>query len=139
MASGLYNRFKQDVMKKLVDLSGDTIMVALMTSSHSYSPDHNVWADVSVNEINPSGFVGYLAGGGTLSGLTVYGTSTAKWNATDISWPSSTIIAYHAVVYDASNSNSLILSLDFGGAKSTEAEDFKIRWDNDINAIITLT
>jgi len=139
MAGGIYNRFKQDCLKKLVDLSSDTIMCALMTSSHAFSADHNVWSDVSINEINPSGFVGYVAGGATVDGLSVYGTTTAKWNASDVAWPLSTIIAYHAVLYDANNSNSLICSLDFGGPKSTEAEDFKIRWDNSVNAIITVT
>ena len=139
MSSGIYNCFKQDCMTKRVDLSGDTIMVALMSDSHVFSAAHNYWSDVSANEIDPSGFVGYIQGGNTLSGLTVYGTTTAKWNATDISWNNSTIIAYHAVIYDATASGALICSIDFGGGKSTEAEDFKIRWDNAVNAIITLT
>jgi len=139
LSSGIYNRFKQDCLSGLVDLTGDTIMCALMKVSHAFSADHNVWSDVSANEIDPSGFVGYVSGGATVDGLSVYGTTTAKWNAGDVSWPLSTIISYHAVLYNASNSNSLMCSLDFGGAKSTEAEDFKIRWDNDVNAIITLT
>ena len=139
MASGIYNRLKEDIMTKKVDLSGDTIMVALMGVGHSFSAAHNYFSDVSSNQIDPLSFVGYVGGGAVLGGLSVAGTTTTKWNASDVSWPSSTIIAYHAVVYDASNSNSLICSIDFGGAKSTEAEDFKIRWDNTNNAIIMLT
>ena len=139
MSSGIYNRFKQDVLTKKVDLSGDTIMTALMGAGHSYSAAHNVFSDVSANEIPASGFVGYIQGGATVNGLSVAGSSTVKWNAADVSWADSTIIAYHAVLYDANNSNSLICSLDFGGPKSTEAEVFKIRWDNVTNAIITLT
>jgi hypothetical protein len=139
MSSGIYNIFKQKCMTGEMDLSGDTILVGLMTNSHAFSASHNYWSDVSSNEINPSGFVGYIAGGGTLDGLSVYGTTTAKWNAADITWNDSTIIAYHAVVYNASASGALICSIDFGAMKSTEAEDFKIRWDNIDNAIIMLT
>ena len=139
MASGIYNRLKSDLMSKNVDLTGDTIMVALMGVGHAFSAAHNVWSDVSANELTQGDWVGYLDGGTTLDGLSVSGTTTVKWNATDVTWTASTIIAYHAVIYDVSNSNSLICSIDFGAAKSTEAEDFKIRWDNTNNAIIMLT
>lgn len=134
MASGLYNRFKANLMNKIVDLEGDTIKVMLLDDSHAFSAAHNVIGDVSANEISGTG---YTAGGGTLAGKTVTQAATTKWDANDIQWTSATFTAYHAVIYDDTVvTDDLICSIDFGGAQEVTAGTFKIQWH--VNGIITL-
>lgn len=134
MASGIYNRFKANLMNKEVDLEADTIQVALLDNSHSFSATDNVWSDVSANEISGTG---YTASGLTLSGKAVTQAATTKWDATDASWSSSSFTAYHAVIWDDSvGTDDLICSIDFGGAQTVSSGTFTISWDSD--GIITL-
>jgi hypothetical protein len=138
MASGVYNRLKYNVMKKLVDLSGDTFKVMLLNNSHSFNADHNVNTDINTNELAASG--NYTTGGATLSTPTVTQDDTndcATFDAVDTSWTTATFTAYHAVIYDTTVSNNLVCSIDFGGAKSVSAGTFTIQWS--ANGIIRLS
>jgi len=134
MASGIYSCFKEDLMTKAVDLVNDTINVALYDNSHVFTATDTTYT--TTNELATSG--NYTQGGVALSGKSVTAGTTTKWDATDASWANGTFTAYHAVLYDVTNGNSLIASIDFGGAKTVAAETFKIRWDNALNAILTL-
>lgn len=138
MASGIYNRFKANLMNKEVDLEADTIKVALLDNSHSFNADNNTWSDVSANEISGTG---YTAGGEELTNKSVTQDDTndkAVFDADDVSWSSATFTAYHAVLYDDTLANDdLICSIDFGGAKSVSSGTFTIQWDAD--GIITLS
>jgi hypothetical protein len=134
MASGIYNRFKANLMNKVIDLEADTVMVMLMTTVHAFTATHNVIGDVSANEITGTA---YVAGGAELTGKSVTQAATTKWDGTDVTWAASTITAYHAIIYnDLAGSDELICSIDFGGAKSSSEGDFKIAWHAD--GIITL-
>lgn len=138
MASGVYNRLKYNIMKKLVDLSGDTFKVILLNNSHAFNADHNVLTDVNANELAASG--NYATGGATLSTPTVTQDDTndcGTFDAVDISWTTATFTAYHAVIYDTTVSNNLVCSIDFGGAKSVSAGTFTIQWS--ANGIIRLS
>ena len=132
MASGIYNRFKANLMNKEVDLEADTIKVALYDNSHSFTASDTDYT--TTNELATAG--GYTRGGATLSGKAVTEAATTKWDATDISWASATFSAYHAVIYDSSVSNDLILSLDFGGVQTISSGTFTIQWHT--SGIITL-
>jgi len=138
MASGIYNRFKANLMNKEVDLEADTIKVALLDNNHSFNADDNTWSDVSANEISGTG---YTAGGEELANKSVTQDDTndkAVFDADDVSWTSATFTAYHAVIYDDTlASDDLICSIDFGGAKSVSNGTFTIQWDS--NGIITLS
>jgi len=140
MASGIYNRFKANLMSGAVNLDsgGDTIKVALLDDNHSFVADHDTWSDVSANEISGTG---YTAGGETLTNQSVTQDDTndkAVFDADDVSWTSATFTAYHAVLYDDTlASDDLICSIDFGGAKSVSNGTFTIQWDAD--GIITLS
>jgi len=138
MASGIYNRFKANLMNKEVDLEADTIKVALLDNNHSFNADDNTWSDVSANEISGTG---YTAGGEELANKSVTQDDTndkAVFDADDVSWTSATFTAYHAVIYDVTlASDDLICSIDFGGAKSVSNGTFTIQWDS--NGIITLS
>ncbi|KKK73526.1 hypothetical protein LCGC14_2892910, partial [marine sediment metagenome] len=117
MASGIYNRFKANLMNKEVDLEADTIKVALYDNSHSFTAADT---DYTTSNELASGS-GYTTGGNTLASKAVTEAATTKWVAADRNWTAATFTAYHAVIYDTSVSNDLIASIDFGGAKAVVA------------------
>lgn len=132
MSSGIYNRLKANLMNKVVDLEGDTIKVTLYDNSHSFTAtDTDYTTD---NELASTG--GYTQGGMTLANAAVTEAATTKWDADDVAWTSATFTAYHAVIYDSTASNDLIVSIDFGGAKTVTAGTFTIQFDS--SGIITL-
>lgn len=123
MASGIYSRFKANLMNKEVDLEADTIKVALYDNSHSFTATNTDYT--TDNEVAGAG---YTAGGVTLASKAVTEAATTKWDAADAAWTSASFTAYHAVIYDSSVSNDLICSIDFGGAKQVTAGTFTIQW-----------
>lgn len=134
MASGIYNRFKANLMNKEVDLEADTIKFALLSSSHSFTATHNTWSEVSTNQITGTG---YTSGGATLAGKAVTQGATTKWDATDPSWTSSTFSAAFGVIYDDTTTNDdLICCFDFGGTQSVVSGTFTVQFHAD--GIITL-
>lgn len=134
MASGIYNRFKANVLNKECDMEADTIKVMLLSGSHSFTATNNVLSDVSTNQITGTG---YTAGGATLANKAVTQGATTKWDADDTEWSSATFTTAHAVIYDDSLANDdLIASLDFGGNQTVAGAKFSIVWSSD--GIITL-
>jgi len=134
MASGMYNRFKANLMNKEVDLEADIIKCMLLDNVHAFTSTHNQKSEIVANEISGTG---YTAGGAALATKAVTQGATTKWDADDTQWTSATFTAYHAVLYDDTLVNDdLIGSIDFGGAKSVSAGTFKIQWH--VNGIITL-
>jgi len=139
MASGIYNVFKADLMEKQVSLvdAGDDIYVGLLSDGHTFTLTDTVWGSVSANEIINQSGSGYTANGSLLDNKSVTTAAATKFDADNTAWSSSTFTAYHAVLYDLSNTSSLICSIDFGGAKTVSAGTFTIQWD--VAGIITLT
>ena len=134
MASGIYNCFKGDLMEKQVNLAtaGDTINVALYDNIHAFNATDTVYT--TTNELATAG--GYTQGGATLAGQTVTTAATTKFDGTDTAWAAATFTAYFAVIYDSTNADSLICTIDFSGAKTVAAGTFTIQWHAD--GIITL-
>jgi hypothetical protein len=135
MASGIYNKFKANLMNKVVDLEADTIKIALYNNSHSFNAAHTNYT--TTNELATTG--GYTQGGATLASKAVTEAATTKWDATDPAWAASTFTAYFAVIYDTTvhaTNNNLICCIDFGGAKTVSAGTFTIVFD--AAGIITL-
>lgn len=133
MASVIYNSFKRDIMNGSIDLDTDTIKIALVTSS--YTPDidaHEDFADIT-NEVSGTG---YTAGGETLS-TTVSVDDTddeGVFDATDVTWSTSTITARGAVIYKSTGTAStslLVCYLDFGGDFSSNGGDFTINFNSE--------
>ncbi len=137
MAAGtsIYNRTKANLANKIIDWEADTIKVALMDNSHSFTATDNTWGAVSANEMAGTG---YSAGGATVVSCAVTQGATTKLDAYDASWLNSTLSdAYHAVIYDDTLANDdLIASVDFGGAYSTVSGTFSIVWSS--AGVITL-
>jgi len=132
MASGIYNNYKVRMLGSgtMADLDGDTIKIALLTSS--YTPDfdaHDFFDDVSANEVGASGT--YSAGGATLS-VTLTQDNTDNegvFDATDVSWTSATITARYAVIYKSTgvaSTSPLIALIDFGSDQTSTAGTFAI-------------
>ena len=132
MASGVYNRFKANLMNKVVDLEADTIIIALYDDSHSFTATDTDYT--TTNELATAG--GYTRGDKELAGKAVTQAATTKWDATDAAWTTATFTAYFAVIYDETAGNDLICCIDFGGAKTVAAGTFTIQWD--AAGIITL-
>jgi len=132
MASGIYNRFKANLMNKEVDLEADTINIALYDNSHAFTATDTDYT--TSNELATTG--GYTQGGQALDNKAVTEAATTSWDADDEAWTSATFTAFHAVIYDVSVSNDLIASIDFGGAKTVAAGTFTIQFD--ASGIITL-
>ena len=131
MANVIYNSFKKTIGDGTIDWDTDTIKVALVTSS--YTPDIDTHTDFSTHVTNEVVGTGYTAGGATLAGKVVTVDTTNDWaeyDATDVTWGSSTITARGAVVYESTGGN-LICYVDFGSDKSSSAGDFTISWHGD--------
>ncbi len=133
MASGVYNRFKANLMNKVVDMEADTINVALYDNSHTFSAGDTDYT--AVNELATAG--GYTQGGQALDNKSVTEAADTKFDADNEVWTSATFTAYHAVIYDVTVSNDLICSIDFGGAKTVTSGTFTITFHSD--GIITLS
>ena len=132
MASGIYNRFKSHIMKKLMDLVNDTIKVALYGASFSFTA-----TDTAYTTTNEIGGNGYSAGGATLGNTSVTEGATAVFDADDSTWPASSFSAYHAVMYNQSPCNTLICAIDFGGVQTVTSGTFTIQYAS--SGIIRLT
>jgi hypothetical protein len=139
MASGIYNRFKANLMNKVVDMEADNIYVVLLTTAHSFSATHNVLSEIIANELAQSG--GYVATGTALAAKAVTQAATTKFAASNSTWTTSTFVAGHAALVDmsvgADTASNLVCSFDFGGNKEVSSGTFTIQWDTD--GIITLT
>ena len=135
----VYGHISKLVEQGTIDLSTDTIKVALFNDTHAFDITDTTWADIKANEITGTG---YSEGGATLThtgaklvetpatGLYSFGE-----NADDTEWSASTLTAYNAVVYkyidDAGvpdDASPILASIAFGAAKSTIDDIFKITW-----------
>jgi len=133
MASGIYNRFKSHIMKKLMDLVNDTIKVALYGASYSFTATDTVYT--ATGEI-PNGS-GYTTGGATLASKTVTEGASAIFDAADSQWTTATFSTYFAAIYDNTPCNTLICAIDFGGVQTVTSGTFTIVYAS--SGIVRLT
>lgn len=136
MASGLYQRFKFNLMKKLHDLVNDTIKVALYGSSFAFTDTQTVYSQ----SMELLGVGGYTQGGATLGSQTVTEGATgggAMFDGADTAWSSATFSTYFAVLYDVTPCNTLMCAIDFGGVQTVSAGTFTIVYAS--SGIIRLT
>jgi len=131
MADITYNRFRYNLMKKLLNLdaAGDTIKVQLHTSSYTPNKDHNTTANLT-NEVASGN--GYATGGATLANQAISqvdASDVAKFDADDVTWSASTITARYAVLVDTTASNALICCFDFGSDQSSSSGNFTLAFN----------
>jgi len=141
MASLIYNRFKADLPNGEQDWEANTIKVSLMDGDYPAlaDPDHDVWGDVSTDELPTAG--GYTAGGATLATASVTQDDTndqAKLDGDNTAWSSATFSCYGAVIWNDSHAtDDLCCWFDFGGIQTVTAGTFTIQWHTD--GIMTLS
>ena len=126
------NAFKS-AFNKEIDLDTDVLKVMLCTSAYTPNQDTHQYKSSITGEVVGTG---YTAGGATLTSPTVVytaGTNTFVLDAADVSWPTSTITARYAVIYDSSPASDatrpLIAYVDFGADVVSTAGTFSITWD----------
>ena len=137
--NALYQQFFKDCASANIDWAADTIKVALLNSSHTFTYTNTVWSDVSANEISGTE---YTSGGQALTNAVVELDTSANQvflKADDVTWGSeaapATLIAYYAVLYNATRGNKLIASLDFGGEQQVTSGAFKIAFNSSLGVI----
>lgn len=109
----LTTSFKQDILLGVHDLDTDTIKMALYLASADLGADTTVYTATG----ETSG-TGYVAGGNTLTGVTVLTSGTTAYvDFADPSWNPAAFTARGALIYNASKSNKAIAVLDFGSDK----------------------
>lgn len=127
MASSIYNRFKANLMNKVVDMEADNIYCCLYDDSETGTVTDTDYS--TTNELATAG--GYTRGADAsnlLAGKAVTEAATTKFDATDHAWTSATFSAYSAILWDATAGNDLICFVDFGGEVAVASGTFTIQW-----------
>lgn len=144
ITSALCTSFKKELLERKHDFnatSGHTFKIALYTSSASL--DAATTAYTTSNEVVGTG---YTAGGVTLTNIdpTSSGT-TAFVDFADATWPSATITAAGALIYNTttdggSGTTNAVAVISFGGDKTSTNGDFVVQFPaaDASNAIIRL-
>lgn len=124
-----------------IDWLNDTIKVMLTTSTYVPDLDVHDFKDDVTNEVTGTG---YTAGGATLASKTITytaATNVVKLDAADATWPSSTITARVAVVYDDTPATAatkpLVCYQKSDADISTTSGTFTITWN--ASGIFTIT
>mgnify|MGYP003123173755 FL=1 len=109
------NSFKQELLQGLHDLDGNTLKLALYTSSATLDASTTAYSTT-----NESSGTGYTAGGETVTSVAVsLSGNVAFVDFADVSFTSATISdAAGALLYNSSVSNKAIAVIDFGSTKS---------------------
>ena len=131
----LFNSFKKDIMSGAIDLDTDNINVSLHTDAFSADIDTmDFYNDVTSTEVASAN--GYTTKGKTLASLVVSVDTTndlAYFDATDLTWATSTITARYALIWKNSGTNTtspLIGYVDFGANKTSDNGNFIITWSS---------
>lgn len=106
--------FKQDILLGVHDLETDTLKLALYLATADLNADTTVYTVTG----ETSG-TGYVAGGNTLTGVTVLVSGTTAYvDFSDTAWNPAAFTARGALIYNASKGNKAIAVLDFGADKT---------------------
>jgi hypothetical protein len=107
--------FKAELYQGIHDLTTDVIKIALYTANASLNEGTTVYS--ATNEVAATGT--YVAGGATMTGITV---STSDYTAyvgfDNVSW-TGVITARCALIYNSTQGNKSIAVLDFGSDKTS--------------------
>jgi hypothetical protein len=107
--------FKAELYQGIHDLTTDVIKIALYTANASLNEGTTVYS--ATNEVAATGT--YVAGGATMTGITV---STSDYTAyvgfDNVSW-TGVITARCALIYNSTQGNKSVAVLDFGSDKTS--------------------
>ena len=130
ITTAMCNSFKQELLGGVHDLDTNTLKIALIKASPTgtYGAATTNYSDVTGNSDEASG-TNYTTGGNTLAGATIsLDGSTAIIDFTDTTWASATVSADGCIIYNTSQSNKAIATIDFGGTKTSTNGDFVVQF-----------
>lgn len=118
-----------------LDWDTDTIKLALVSSSYTFSAEHDEWADASAYEITGTN---YTAGGVTLSNASITrSTTTTKLDADDVPFTGLAATFRRGIIYKSGSggglTNPIIASVLFDPtpADVTATAGYPITWSSD--------
>jgi len=106
--------FKTQLYTGVHDLSIDTLKIALYTANADMNQDTTVYT--TSNEVSGGG---YVAGGVTLTGVTINSSGFTAYVDFDNVVFNASVTARCALIYNASKGNKSIAVLDFGSDKTS--------------------
>ena len=130
ITTAICNSFKQELLGGVHDLDTNTLKIALIKASPTgtYGAATTNYSDVTGNSDEATG-TNYTTGGNTLAGATIsLDGSTAILDFTDTTWSSATVSADGCIIYNTSQSNKAIATIDFGGTKTSTNGDFVVQF-----------
>lgn len=140
ISAHFYNKFFTNLAQGHVNLTTDTIKLALCTSS--YTPTQatdQYWSTPQANEITGTG---YTAGGATVGSIAIT-DSGWDFSGANVSWTGASFTARYAVLYDATPgsaaSDILIGYIDFGANETVSSGTFSVDWSSSGIGQITLS
>ena len=132
MASLIYNKAIDNLVRAAIDFATHSFKVMLVTSTYSPNKDtHEDRADVT-NEVTGTG---YTAGGVATTPTITLDTSNDRVDITfsNVSWASATITARAAVIYKSTGTagtDLLIAYVDFGSDVSSTNAAFAVTFSS---------
>jgi hypothetical protein len=130
ITTAMCNSFKQELLGGVHDLDTNTLKIALIKASPTgtYGAATTNYSDVTGNSDEATG-TNYTTGGNTLAGATIsLDGSTAIIDFTDTTWSSATVSADGCIIYNTSQANKAIATIDFGGTKTSTNGDFVVQF-----------
>ena len=130
ITTAMCNSFKQELLGGVHDLDTNTLKIALIKASPTgtYGAATTNYSDVTGNSDEATG-TNYTTGGNTLAGATIsLDGSTAIVDFTDTTWSSATVSADGCIIYNTSQANKAIATIDFGGTKTSTNGDFVVQF-----------
>ena len=124
ITAAICNSFKTELLAMTPHTAADVYKIALYTSAAALSKATTAYT--ATGEVTGTG---YTAGGATLAGFAVSldtDTAVLDWT-TDPTWPSSTITARGALIYNSSRTNKSVAVLDFGSDITSTAGTFTVQ------------
>ena len=123
MANVVPFSFAQELLKGTHDFVNNTIKIALYTAN-PYTTASTTYTSGSANQVSGTG---YTTNGKVLQNAVVANqTNVATLTFDAISWTSATFGAAYGVIFNVTDSNKLVVVLDFGGTKSCSNGTFTI-------------
>src|SRR5210317_1848042 len=125
ITSTLTTSFKKELLlgnHNFTNGTGDTYKLALYTSSATLGA-----TTTSFTTTGQASGTNYTSGGGTLTNVTpTTSGTTAFCDFNDLTFGTATITARGCMIYNSSDLNKSVATIDFGGDKTSTAGDFTI-------------
>ena len=125
ITSTLTTSFKKELLlgnHNFTNSSGDTFKLALYTSSATLGA-----TTTSFTTTGQASGTNYTSGGAALTNVTPTSSGTTAFtDFADLTFSTATITARGCMIYNSSDSNKSVATIDFGGDKTSTAGDFTI-------------